>query len=477
MNRTRIAILLLTPLLLSFILHIPYLQLDLIGIHVWRQTQTQTLVYNFVFREHSIFFPQRFDLSSGTSLLFYEFPLYQWLIAQVDLLFGYSVLYSRLFSFLVFVFLYLGFYKWIRVYLRMELALLSAGFLCFSPILFYYCINPLPDMLALCFGVWFLYFATCFKKSRRNSQLISAGLLLSLATLVKLPFVLYGLILLPDFITQFRKKKFGQALSQSLWILLLLIPALVWYVKAIPTWKHNGITRGMLDNDKPIPVLLDYMWSHLVSNFPELLTNYAAFPLVLAGIYYMMKNRVLKSVQYRHLILLTVFLVFYYFFEMNMIEKTHDYYLLPFIPLIFCVLAYGLKNLWSTRFRTWILVFILIAPLTAWLRIHERWNTEDPGFNKAFLTEQKNLQAIVPENAKCIVDFDDSRFIALYYLKRFGYSLFKNEINPDKLRFCYNKGARFLITQNANFKTSDFPEFQMQKRYSGQLQVYQLEKP
>ncbi len=464
----------ISPVVLSLLLHLQIFKLDVLGIHVWRQSQTQTVIYNFTFLDNDIHHPQRFDLSSGNTALLYEFPLYQWTVAQINRAFGYSVLNTRLFTFLVFVFLLLGFYKWMRCYFKEELALLSSYFLCFSPLLYYYCINPLPDTMALCFSLWFLFFATRFANQHKWTDYLFAIIFLALAALVKLPFVLFGFIMVPSLIKLGLSKR---TIFQSAVTILFMLPVVVWYSNAIPTWSQNGIVHGLFANQKSWIELLDYFWFHLVSTFPELISNYAAFPLVLLGLYFIFKNK--QQLFKKHLSLLLGFtaISFYFLFELNMIEKSHDYYLMPLAPFVFLLLALGANQLLKSKIRMILYLLIVLAPILAYLRIQHRWDKIEPGFNAAYLYEQKQIQNLLPKSSICVVDYDDSKFIALYYLKRFGYSLYENEINPIKLESLIEKGASHLVTENKNFNKTIYANIYFHQIYSGGLNIYKIQKP
>lgn len=474
MTKYRRILFFISPVLLSFLLHLQIFKLDVMGIHVWRQSQTQTVIYNFTFSDNNILHPQRFDLSNGSTALLYEFPLYQWLVAQMNHVLGYSVLNTRAFTFLCFVFLCFGFFKWMRLYFKEETALLSAYFLCFSPLLYYYCVNPLPDVLALAFAQWFLVFACRYQLSKKTEQLLIAAFFLMLAALIKLPFILFAVFLVPILISGSAKKGVLKSMAHACLVLCLLIPVVLWYTYAIPSWKGNGITSGIFGNEKSGTELLSYFWFHLVSTFPELISNYAAFPLIALGIYFGIKN--LKVLFNKHLPISLTFLVvsLYFVFELNMIEKSHDYYLLPFVPFVFVLLAYGLNRTNTSKYKAFVFVLIAIAPLTAYLRVQHRWDVVDPGFNPAYLNEQQTLQSHIPENALCIVDADDSKFIALYYLKRKGYSLYKNELSTQKLKECLSKGASVFVTENLKFDANNFPEFRFEQVYSGGLKIYNI---
>jgi len=474
MTTYRRIIFFISPVLLSFLLHLPIFKLDVLGIHVWRQSQTQTVIYNFTYSDNNILHPQRFDLSNGSTALLYEFPLYQWVVAQMNHVMGYSVLNTRAFTFLCFVFLFFGFYKWMRLYFKEETALLSAYFLCFSPLLYYYCVNPLPDVLALAFAQWFLVFAGRYQRSQKTEQLLIAVFILMLAALIKLPFILFSVFLVPALISGSTKKEPLKSTLRACLVLCLLIPVALWYAYAIPTWKGNGITSGIFGNEKSGVELLSYFWFHLVSTFPELISNYAAFPLIVFGIYFGIKNR--KNLFSKHLPISLMFLVvsLYFVFELNMIEKSHDYYLLPFVPFVFLLLAFGVEQIRLTKYKGLAYIFLALVPITAYLRIQHRWDTVDPGFNSAYLYEQREIQSCIPESALCIVDHDDSMFIALYYLKRKGFSLPKKELSLEKLKEYTAKGATIFVTENPEFRAELFPEFSFEEVYSGGLKIYKI---
>ena len=64
--------------ILSLIMHWQFLNRDLVGVHVWRQTQTQTVVNNFVQDGLNILEPKRNARAHTDRIERMEFPIMQW---------------------------------------------------------------------------------------------------------------------------------------------------------------------------------------------------------------------------------------------------------------------------------------------------------------------------------------------------------------------------------------------------------------
>ena len=457
-------------------LHLHVFDLDVVGFHSWRQTQTQTVIYNFVFHDNNILHPQRLDLNLGSTDLKYEFPLYQWIIAQFDKVFGYYMLNTRLLSFVFFVSLLLGFYKLLLQFTSNTAALIGNALLCFSPLLHYYCVNPIPDVLALSLSVWALYLHFLYQQEAGIKNYLLFVIFISLATLCKLPFILFGTVVI---IPAWKKRKQGewkQVMLEMIILLIGLFPAALWYIQAAASWKGNPVTGGLLQNDKDLITLLDYAWFTLTSSVPELLTNFAACLLLFAGIYRYSSLKNKGSHITAPLLVPFISFLLFYLYEINLIEKTHDYYLLPFLPFLFLVVTYG-ANQWIGQGRSkWVLVFVCIAPITAWLRIDHRWNVRSPGYNTDLLEKQELFRQLIPEHEKCIVYYDHSRFISLYFLKRQGYSLEENELDQALLHDLYDKDCRFLLSEDISLDLNKFPDYDLQKIYAGKLLLFKIKR-
>jgi hypothetical protein len=472
LSQTRRFFLFLAPVILSVLLHWRIFSLDVLGVHVWRQAQTQTVIYNFAKHDNNIFHPKKLDLSDGSDLLLYEFPLYQWIVAQADRLVGYSVFNSRWVTFLVFVTFLYGFYKISRRYLQVRESLMLNFLLCFSPLLFYYCINPMPDLFALAASIWSVFWYFRFRDTARNLYFLLSCLFLMVATLVKLPYVLFGAVMLAPIADAFKERKFRAALKTLLVPLLFLLFPISWYLRAIPTWEGNDITTGIFSNNKSLFELFDILQSHIISYGPELLTNYASVIPFVVGAWLIARSFKEVFISYREWVFVSLAFTAYFFFEMHMIEKTHDYYLLPFVPLIFLVVGKGLTFILRTRFRWLVWVMLAACPVIAFFRIDHRWDEIDPGFPADLLNDKNVLHKLIPEGEKCIVNFDDSRSIVLFNLERQGFTFRNYEYSEDRFGEWVNKGAKYFVCTDPAFDLSSLRNWQLTEIYKKKVRVF-----
>lgn len=443
----------LSIVLISTAMHYKHFKKELIGIHVWRQTQTQSTINSFYEEDFNLFNPKRNNRGSGDGVFRMEFPLMQWGVAALYKIFGNHLVISRIFMFIIGLFSVFGIYKLLHnIFQNYKLALVGAWTFNFSPCFYYYTINPLPDNLALCCSIWGLAFFFSWLNKRSNYLLVLCSFLLCIGTLCKLPFVLYYIVPATYFIINiFQKKSPKENILNGFKVASFIIFPLAWYVSVVPQWHGNGVVSGVFDNTVSWATVLDYMQHNLISTLPELLVNYGSMLFFLAGFYFLVKNKVFKNPLFPVFIAWSAAILFYFFFELNMIAKIHDYYLFPFYPLIFILVSYGAYNMLSlnSKFITYLTGFLfLLLPFTVYLRMQNRWNESSPGFNKDLFVYKQELRNAVPKDALCIAGNDESQFIYLYYIDKKGWNINNDELDVDSLKSMIHNGAKFLYSDS-----------------------------
>lgn len=479
-NSTR-NIILLSILVISFFMHFKEFSKDLMSIHVWRQTQTQSTIVNFYEEDMNILHPRRNDRGDGDGLFQMEFPLMQWLVAYAYKAFGNHLIITRICMFIIGLFTILGIYQLLKSLFRnTTLAVMGAWAFNFSPCFYYYTINPIPDNLALCCSVWSIAFFFLWYNNQRWLHLILAGVLLSVGTLCKLPFIVYYIVPALYFASQiFQKKWDGKKIMVAVVLFVPLTLPLLWYLAVMPQWNGNMIVKGMFNNQEASKQIVEFLLHNLISTLPELLLNYGSVLFFLAGFYFLFTRKAFKDSRFPMLLAWALAVLLYFLFEINAIGTAHDYYLFPFYPLLFALVAYGAFHLFNSKisaFRAAAFVALLLLPLTCYLRMQSRWNADSPGFNKDLLIYKTDLQNAVPKDALVIAGNDVSHFIFFYYIDKKGWGFHNDELTAEQLQQMIEHGARYLYTDSRNVDAGIKSHLDTLILERGTIKVYSLKK-
>lgn len=427
----------------------------------------------------NIFHPRINEKPETDRIIRMEFPVMQWIFAVFHKAFGSDIIISRILTFIVGLFSTWGiFYLLKKLFDNRPLATIGAWAFTFSPVFYYYTLNPMPDNFALCCGIWSVGLFFDYIDTGKDISLVSAAVFLSLATLAKLPFVIYGAVALTGMFIMLKKGHPRECLKIVVSHTLALLPAAAWYITAIPTWEGNGVVKGMLDQRSNEYSSFELLIHNLISALPEMLLNYGAVPLFIAGFYFLFRNKRTQSTCFPFLLVWSIAILAYFFFEMNMIAKVHDYYLMPFLPVLFILVAYGayqLLHVGNRLIQGTTIILLISLPFFAWLRINGRWDTNKLEFDKAYYHDKALLRSLVPENEYVVVGNDNSHFILLYYLNRKGWAFDSDELDAASLDYYISNGARYLFTDSRVDEQAGIRSYLGDKIFEkGDLRVYKL---
>ena len=283
----RVLILLgLLLLLVTTICHAPIFTQDLAGIHVWRQSQTQLNIINFYRYDFNILHPRHhaLNINAGNTILRYEFPLMQWMIALNHKLFGPHIVVTRVSLFLFSIITLLGVFQLLlTLFKHTWSAFWGTWAFAFGPLFYYYSINPLPDNFALLHTIWFLFFFFRYIKSKRVLDVVCSALFISLAALSKLPFVLAGVVAAFYVLANSRTANRKQLLVMVVAYGLALLPPAIWYSQVIPTWGENGVLKGITENKITWEEAYRILAYHFTYTFPKVLMNEISLLFAIVG--------------------------------------------------------------------------------------------------------------------------------------------------------------------------------------------------
>ncbi|MFM2376959.1 MAG: hypothetical protein RLZZ165_2056 [Bacteroidota bacterium] len=467
---------------LSLAMHSFLFDLPLQGIHAWRQCETASNITLFATGGHDILSPHVYNLIWEDGLKRMEFPVMQWLFSLAVQVFGDHVFVLRLLSWMLGFLTMVGFMQCPQLLLRDRfIAIAGAWCWMFSPVIFYYCINPLPDNFSLMCAVWGMAAFLKWYRSARIWAMMGCFACIAIGTSAKLPFVLFIALpfgaLLGDLIQKRGRNLLGVALL-GLCGLAMMAPALAWYIWVIPQWTGNGVVSGILDlTAEDLPEILSILRHDLFSMLPELLVNYASLVFFLWGIWRVWGDRLFRHRLALPFGMLAVSAIAYFIFEINMISTIHDYYLFPFLPGIFLLVAIGFQDL-AYSGKRWVkrlsVLALLILPVTAGLRAYSRWSGKD--LPKGLLENLEASRAVVTPDAKIIFGNDFSPHISLYHLRHFGWTVDEPDLNSERFHAYVQQGAQFLYSNSRSLEKNGIVSPHLAEKIGewGELWVWRL---
>lgn len=154
----------------------------------------------------------------------------------------------------------------------------------------------------------------------------------------------------------------------------------------------------------------------------------------------------------------TISLIAYHIIELAQMN-VHSYYMMPYLPVLFLMVAYGARNISIKKNANVILFSILIlSPILTGLRIiPSRFTKSNPSIPIELYQEsfRNELISAAPANALCIVGPDVSGCIYFYHLEKKGFGfnslsdLNERVGNETQLENFIGRGASYLYTNDS----------------------------
>jgi len=482
--RHHLLILFLT-LLTGIATHWKIFPTDLIGVHLWRQAQNQWNIRNFHRHDPNILNPRiaAHNLGHEGNILRYEFPLMQWSIAQAQEVCGESIRVTRISMFLLGFLGILGFYQlaWI-LYKDRVLAACGAWMFSFSPLFYYYTLNPLSDIPALSSQIWMMVFSLKYYRDKNFKDLVWAAVCLCLAGLFKLPFAVFGIMPWTAVLLRFYRdgKQWGPFIKSHIPLLLASLPVLAWYGYAIASWQSMGVLKGIFGNTG-FREILNYFTYHLFQWLPRHLLNPAALLFFIAGLVLLLKKRDVRGGYAAILGAGAGMGLLYYAFEINMIARVHDYYLLPFLPWLHLLAVHGLQAFQDHRALKTVSVFLLGGvPWIAWSLVNDYWSMDRNGYNPDWFIYKNELKHAAPQDSLCILLNDNTGVVFAYAVDKQGYVFDRDELPPMWIEdMILRRRARYLYSDSRKVDTSHQvrPFLDSLLMHKGSVKLFRLVDP
>lgn len=403
--------------------------------HNWRQVITNMVARNMAEKDAQFFYPE-IDMAGDLSgISGSEFPLFNGLIYLFSLLFDYSHWLGRLINLVVSSIGIFYFYKLIKAYFSKEIAF-NAAIILLASLWFSFSRKIMPDTFSISLMIIGLFYGCNFLKSNNKLHFLVFFIFTTLGVLCKLPVIyLFGFYALVFFSTIIdNKKKIAIGISLALTTTLAYIWYFVWVEYLFQTYHYQlffpkSFQQGLMEIKAFIPETFEQFYF-------SALRSYLALLFVFFGLFFFIKNEnlLLKST---FLLVTMVFVAFV--IKTGYVFPTHNYYVLPFVPVMAFLAAYGLNKV-PLKISYVLLAIIVFEGVL---------NQQHDFFIKKSEKYKLNLEQIaatsIEKDALIIINGGESPQ-ELYFTNRRGWTVEHSKLlSPTFIDSLANRGAAYLI--------------------------------
>jgi len=321
--------------------------------HSWRQCDTANYIWDFYKNGIDLFHPSVCWMGSYKTVLF-EFPLPEALCAFLYHLFGPYHVIARVFFLFFFLIGIYYFYKILLVYLDHLTAQIAVLIYTLLPLSIFYSRAVHIDFFALSFAFAMFYYYSLGIREKNWKRILIGSLFATVCFIVKAPYAFSFLIPLLYIVSKENSWRF--CFRHFLLFLFPVCIFLFWLYKSneinsqAPDWSYIPNYHKFNDNfnwyfGKIEHRFIVRSWTTLIHRFLyDVSGGFIGLALVVIGIiasFYQKNNIVVR------LWFLGVLVYFFIFFNLNVI---HNYYQIPFLPLVSVFMAMACVNI-AGRFK------------------------------------------------------------------------------------------------------------------------------
>lgn len=414
--------------------------------HNWRQTTVTMVARNFIEVDNNIFFP-RIDIAGNkTGITGMEFPLFNYLIYLVSLVFGYAHWYGRLINLIVSSVGILFFYKLVIKYFNPIIAFYAAWILLFS-IWFIYSRKIMPDTFSMSLIIIGMYFGSNYldnpSESSQFKNLFLFFFFITLGILSKLTAgylpAIFILFLFSNKITASRKIVFSVVSFAS------LIPAVAWYFIWVPYLVETyGFWHFFMGKDILLGMQeIGQNLNQTLNRFYESAIKYVGFAFFIFGL--------IISILKREKLLVRLFLISFSLFLITMFKAGHtfphhSYYIVPFVPVMALIAAYGINLIKSEK-----IIFVILLAISLEGVLNQYDDFLIPEKQRVILNLENDLDLISERNDLILIN---SGYIPtpMYFAHRKGWVLPNEDIlNEIHLQELIDDGLKLIVIFKKTF--------------------------
>lgn len=412
--------------------------------HNWRQTTVTMVARNFYEVDNNILYPRIDIAGEKTGITGMEFPVLNYLVYLVSLVFGYAHWYGRLINLLISSLGVLFFYKLVNRYFGSKLALHSGIVLLFS-LWFPYSRKIMPDTFSMSLVIAGFYYGCLFLEEGRHKllHLVAYTLLCLVGILSKLPSAYMLVLLIPLLLD----KKI--ALQGKVWLSVCTLAVMTivsyYYFYWVPYltqtfgFQHFFMGKGIAAGSAELAAHM----GETLARFYDSALKFVGFAFFLFGL--------VQAIRMKNDRILLIFLLCLAGFLPIMLKAGftfyhHAYYIIPLVPAMALVCGYGLGFIKKPVYLA--MVFIAIG-LEATLNNLDDFYIKPE--NKAVLNIEHDLDQFSKRSD--LIAVNSGAFpTTMYFSHRKGWVAFNEELARnnfvDSLR---HKGLKYVVIFKRTF--------------------------
>tara|TARA_Y100001968_G_scaffold184136_1_gene168683 strand:- start:6785 stop:8278 length:1494 start_codon:yes stop_codon:yes gene_type:complete len=423
--------------LFGLILRLVNINAPVIGVHSWRQADTASIAKNFLSNNLNLFQPQVNWSGATNGLVESEFPLYQYLVANIYKIFGFNEVFARLLSVLFGCLSIFFLFRLIKQVFSIEVAWWGSLFYAILPISVYYNRTIQPESLMIFLGIFSLERWMTFLDNKNKTILFLSWISFTLAVLIKvLPLFWIGL---PILVTAYQRSVFFKFKLYILPILTILI-SYCWYSYSYKIGQLTGLTFGLwgADTDRyswltllELRFYIDLFIRLLFRNF--LLIGFLPFCLAI------------KEIGINNIFSIGIISVFITGLINPISFSVHEYYQLPLMIFICPLMGLGFVRLkrkfYNQKYLIYGFISLLFIGSLIMLKV-DYWNKEVTANQPVWETAE--LIKNHTNELDLVVSVTGRDPTLLYLSHRKGWLALPMEINQKKILEWKEKGAKYI---------------------------------
>lgn len=412
--------------------------------HNWRQTTVAMVARNFLEIDNNILYPRIDFAGEKTGITGMEFPLLNYLIYLLSEFFGYQHWYGRLINLIVSSFGLFFFYKLLQKYFTEQVSFYSTIILSIS-IWFHFSRKIMPDTFSMSLIIACIYYGSNYLESKLQNVkfLLLYLLLLLLGTLSKLPM---GYLLVVFLLLIFNKEiSIKRKIIFTLTSIFGLFPMLIWYFYWVPFlvdeygfWHFfmgKNFENGFYE--------ITHNINEALKNFYFNAINYSGFVFFIFGTL----AAIIKK-EYKLLFILTLATLSFslVIFKAGFTFYHHDYYIIPYVPVMALVAGYGLSQIKYSKLTLLFLVIISAENLAN--KLHD-FKIKDKA--KGIYTLEQDLDKIAQKKDLILIN-SASYPTPMYFSHRKGWiETNENIVNQTHINILIKRGLKYIVILKRNF--------------------------